>query len=198
VRRREFLANFAVTEFSEVRQEFIGNSSVCATLAVKAKAGSREMDDSLMIIQAAASQIPQRTVLALIIVAGLFVLGLLTLLGMFVWRADDPMKYGNFFVVALGITTALMGFLVAFPLLISGVFEDPTQVLAILSALFGAIVGLVGTYFGVKASSDAGERAQNQAAQATTKAAETVQAVTPAPGGGTPAGGASAGGASAG
>jgi len=152
------------------------------------------MDDSLMIIQASASQIPQRTVLALIIVAGLFVLGLLILLGMFVWRADDPMKYGNFFVVAIGITTALIGFLVAFPLLISGVFKDPTQVLAILSALFGAIVGLVGTYFGVKASSDAGERAQNQAATATTQAAQTVQAVAPAPAGGAPAGGAPAGG----
>jgi hypothetical protein len=157
----------------------------------KSKIGEeREMDDSLMIILAAASQIPARTVQALIIVAGLFVLGL--------WRADEPMKYGNFFVVALGITTALMGFLVAFPLLISGVFKDPTQVLAILSALFGAIVGLVGTYFGVKASSDAGERAQNQAADATAQAAQTVQATAPAPAGGAPAGGAPAGGAPAG
>ena len=137
------------------------------------------MDDSLMVILAAASQIPQRTVQALIIVAGLFVLGLLILLGMLVWRVDEPMKYGNFFVVALGITTALMGFLVAFPLLISGVFKDPTQVLAILSALFGAIVGLVGTFFGVKASSDAGERAQEKASQATDQAAKTVRAVAP-------------------
>jgi membrane-bound ClpP family serine protease len=137
------------------------------------------MDDSLMVILAAASQIPQRTVQALIIVAGLFVLGLLILLGMFIWRVDEPMKYGNFFVVALGITTAIMGFLVAFPLLISGVFKDPTQVLAILSALFGTIVGLVGTFFGVKASSDAGERAQEKASQATDQAAQTVRAVTP-------------------
>ena len=137
------------------------------------------MDDSLMVILAAASQIPQRTVQALIIVAGLFVLGLLILLGMFIWRVDEPMKYGNFFVVALGITTALMGFLVAFPLLISGVFKDPTQVLAMLSALFGAIVGLVGTFFGVKASSDAGERAQEKASQATDQAAQMVRAVTP-------------------
>jgi ABC-type transport system involved in multi-copper enzyme maturation permease subunit len=137
------------------------------------------MDDSLMVILAAASQIPQRTVQALIIVAGLFVLGLLILLGMFIWRVDEPMKYGNFFVVALGITTALMGFLVAFPLLISGVFKDPTQVLAMLSALFGAIVGLVGTFFGVKASSDAGERAQEKASQATDQAAQTVRAATP-------------------
>jgi hypothetical protein len=86
-------------------------------------------------------------VVTLIIVAAIFVIGLLGLLGMFIRRApdNDPLKYGNFFVVALGITTALIGFLVAFPLVISGVFEDPMQVLAILSALFGTIVGLVGT-----------------------------------------------------
>jgi hypothetical protein len=160
----------------------------------KAKAERREMDASLMIILAAATQIPQRTVLALIIVAGLFVLGLLILLGMFVWKSDEPMTYGNFFVVALGITTALMGFLVACPLLISGVFEDPTQVLAILSALFGAIVGLVGTYFGVKASSDAGAKAQDQAAKATAHAAETVKAAARgAPAEGAPAEGAPGG-----
>ena len=136
------------------------------------------MDNSLMFIQAAASQIPQRTVVALILVSGVFVIGLLVLLGMFVRRADDPLKYGNFFVVALGITTALMGFLVAFPLIISGVFSDPTQVLAILSALFGTIVGLVGTYFGIKASSDATEGAQAQANKAT---AQAVQAASRGP-----------------
>jgi hypothetical protein len=154
----------------------------------------REMDDSL-IIQVAALQITRPTVIALIVVSALFVIGLLVLLGIFVWRTERPLEYGSFFVVALGIMASLIGFLVAFPLIISGVFTDPTQVLAILSALFGTIVGLVGTYFGVKASSDAGERAQNQAAQATTKAAETVQAVAPAPAGGAPAGGAPAGGA---
>jgi hypothetical protein len=86
------------------------------------------MDDSLMIIQAAASQIPQRTVLAFIIVAGFFVLVLLTLLGMSVWRADDPL---NFFGVALGITTALMGFLVTFPLLLTAQIKtlDPHAIM---------------------------------------------------------------------
>lgn len=59
--------------------------------------------------------------------------------------------------------TALIGFLIAFPLLISGVFQDPTQVIALLSALFGTIVGLVGTYFGVKSSSDASRGAQDLA-----------------------------------
>ena len=144
------------------------------------------MDNSLMIIQAATTQIPQRTVVALIIVSALFVFGLLILLGMFVRRADDPMSYGSFFVVALGITTTLMGFLVAFPLIISGVFDDPTQVLAILSALFGTIVGLVGTYFGVKASSDAREGAQKQANQLTS---QVLPGGGPDGGEGPPAGG---------
>jgi hypothetical protein len=51
--------------------------------------------------------------------------------------------------------------------LVSGVFKDPTQVIALLSALFGTIVGLVGTYFGVKSSSDASKGAQELAKAAT-------------------------------
>ena len=91
------------------------------------------------------------------------------------------MKYGNFFVVAIGITTALIGFLVAFPLLVSGVFKDPTQVIALLGALFGTIVGLVGTYFGVKASSDATKEAHQLASDTITSNASppTVSSVSP-------------------
>jgi hypothetical protein len=77
---------------------------------------------------------------------------------------EGPLHYGNFFVVIFGIMTVLIGFLIAFPLVVSRVFTDPTQVIALLSALFGTIVGLVGTYFGVKSSSDAGQQAQNIAA----------------------------------
>jgi hypothetical protein len=116
------------------------------------------MDDSLMIIQASAPQITQQTVLALIIVAGLFVIGLLVLLGIFVFKAQEPLRYGNFFVVALGLLTALIGFLVAAPQLVSSeVFDNltPTQVLTFLSALFGTIVGFGVTYLCVKASNDA-------------------------------------------
>jgi hypothetical protein len=109
----------------------------------------------LMSIQAAAAQITQGTVMAILIASTLIVIGLLGLIGMFAWKTEKSLEYGNFFVVTLGILAALTGFLVAFPLLVSNVFEDPTQVLAILSALFGTIVGLVGTYFGVKSSSDA-------------------------------------------
>jgi len=111
-----------------------------------------------MIVQA--PQITQATVIAIIVSATIVVVALLALIGYFASKTPEdqeggPLHFGNFFVVALGIMTALIGFLVAFPLLISGVFEDPTQVIALLSALFGTIVGLVGTYFGVKSSSDA-------------------------------------------
>src|SRR5829696_7219534 len=137
-----------------------------------------------MFIQAAVIQLTQPTVVTLVVTSTVFVVGLIVLLGLFIWRTENPLQYGSFFVVALGITTALMGFLVAFPLIISGVFTDPTQVLAILSALFGTLVGLVGTYFGVKASSDAREGAQQLAREtptlAATEAAQAAQAATQA------------------
>src|SRR5215211_2603892 len=117
-----------------------------------------------MIIQDAVSQaaprIAQGTVLAILVASTLIVIGLLGLIGIFAWKTEQALEYGNFFVVVLGILTALVGFLVAFPLLVSGIFDDPTQVLAILSALFGTIVGLVGTFFGIKTSADARKDAQ--------------------------------------
>jgi hypothetical protein len=140
----------------------------------------REMHNSLVIIAAPKTQIPQQTVVALIIVSALFVFGLLILLGMFVRRADNPAAYGSFFVVALGIVVVLIGFLVTFPLVISGVFNDPTQVLALMTALFGTVAGLVGTYFGVKASSDARQGLQEQVRQTLPGGG------TPPPGGGAP------------
>ena len=139
---------------------------------------------ALILIKTPVTQITQTTVLALVIVSALFVIGLLVLLSVFLFREPEPLKYGNFFVVALGIMAALIGYLVAFPLIISGVFSDPTQVLAILSALFGTIVGLVGTYFGIKASSDATHGAQQQA----TESAKQAQAVLAAGAGTTGAG----------
>jgi hypothetical protein len=120
----------------------------------------------LMIIQNAVPQIEQTTVLAILVASTLAVIGLLGLIGIFAWKTERSLEYGNFFVVVLGILTALVGYLVAFPLLVSGVFEDPTQVLALLSALFGTIVGLVGTFFGVKTSSDARQDAQTLASSA--------------------------------
>ncbi len=120
----------------------------------------------LVSIQAAVPQIAQETVMAILIASTVIVIGLLGLIGMFAWRTERSLEYGNFFVVALGILTALVGFLVAFPLLVGRVFDDPTQVLALLSALFGTIVGLVGTYFGVKSSSDARAGAEKVAALA--------------------------------
>jgi Bacterial Ig-like domain len=142
---------------------------------------------SLMIfIQNAAQQEPkiaQTTVLGILIASTLIVLGLLGLIGIFAWKTDRSLEYGSFFVVVLGILTALVGFLVAFPLLVSGVFDDPTQVLALLSALFGTIVGLVGTYFGIKTSSDARNDAQTLARDtiASDTTPPTVSSVSPLP-----------------
>jgi hypothetical protein len=71
------------------------------------------------------------------------------------------LDYGNFFVVTWGIVAVIIGFLSI--LLFLDRFTDITQALGFLTALFGAIVGLVGTYFGVKTSSDAREGAQQLA-----------------------------------
>ena len=124
----------------------------------------------LSLIKSATPGISDSTVVTLIIVSAIFVIGVLVVLYYLSQNApntdgrNDPLRYGNFFVVAIGITAVLIGYLVAFPLLISKAFEDPTQVLAILTAFFGAIVGLVGTFFGVKASSDAAAGAHKLAA----------------------------------
>ncbi len=62
------------------------------------------------------------------------------------------LDYGNFYIVATGIAAVLIGFIVTFRLRPP---EDNVQALGFLTALFGAILGLVGTYFGVKQSADA-------------------------------------------
>jgi hypothetical protein len=64
--------------------------------------------------------------------------------------------------VAFGITAVFFGFIVM--LLFSDTFtNDIATALGFLTALFGAITGLVGTYFGVKSSSDARQGAQDLA-----------------------------------
>jgi hypothetical protein len=134
--------------------------------------------------QQGAPVIEQTTVQVILLTTTLILVGLLVLIGIFAWRTERALEYANFFVVIFGIMVALIGFLVAFPLLVSGVFTDPTQVLALLSALFGTIVGLVGTFFGIKTSSDARQDAQQLASSAiaTDTTPPTVSSVTPLPG----------------
>jgi hypothetical protein len=72
------------------------------------------------------------------------------------------LDFGSFFVVTWGIVAVIIGFLSI--LLFLDRFSDVTQALGFLTALFGAIVGLVGTYFGIKSSSDATAGAQRLAA----------------------------------
>ena len=138
----------------------------------------------LLIMQDQPIQITQATVIAILIVSTLLMISLLVLIGYIARKTERALEYGNFFVVTLGIVAALMGFLVSFPLLVGRVFSDPTQVLALLSALLGTIVGLVGTYFGVKSSNDARQAAQQLASDtiASDTTPPTVSSVKPDPG----------------
>src|SRR3712207_4605109 len=127
------------------------------------------------------SAITQGTVIAILIASSLLTIGLLVLIAIIALSTKQLLVHGNFFVVTVALVTALIGFLVAFPLLVSNVFEEPTQVLALLSALFGTIVGLVGTYFGVKSSSDARKGAEALAKDTITSDTipPTVSSVSP-------------------
>jgi hypothetical protein len=66
------------------------------------------------------------------------------------------LDYGNLYVVSFVVI-----------LLSLGLFESGVQALGFLTALFGVITGLVGTYFGVKQSADARQGAENLASGAT-------------------------------
>ena len=76
------------------------------------------------------------------------------------WDKEDRswLDYGNLIVVSLGLALGLIGFMVI--LLVVDLFGDKAKALGFLVALFGVITGLVGTYFGVKQSSDAAEGAK--------------------------------------
>jgi hypothetical protein len=72
------------------------------------------------------------------------------------------LDFGSFFVVTWGIVAVIIGFLSI--LLFLGSFDDVTQAVGFLTAFFGAIVGITGTYFGIKTSADATAGAQRLAA----------------------------------
>lgn len=72
------------------------------------------------------------------------------------------LDYGNFYIVAWGISAVVLGFLATL-LFLDAFSSDMSQALGFMSAFFGAIVGLVGTYFGVKSSADAREGAEKVA-----------------------------------
>jgi heme/copper-type cytochrome/quinol oxidase subunit 2 len=83
------------------------------------------------------------------------------------WR-----EYGSLYVVLWAIGAVIIGFLSVLSLFLLGRFEDVDQALGFLTAFFGAIVGLVGTYFGIKTSADATAGAQKLAA---TNGGDTTQ-----------------------
>lgn len=139
-----------------------------------------------VIAQVQGAKITPPTVIAILAASTVVVVAIIALIAYFASRVPPnqeggPLHFGNFFVVSLGIVAALIGFLVAFPLVVSGVFADPTQVIALLSGLFGTIVGLVGTYFGVKSSGDASQKAQELARAMSGTLPETTTEGTGAP-----------------
>jgi hypothetical protein len=88
------------------------------------------------------------------------------------------MEYGHLIVVTLGMGAVLVVFLITM-LFTEDLFQDASEVLAVLTALFGVIGTLVGTYFGVKASSDAREGAQELAATGVDTTQPLVSLTTP-------------------
>ena len=72
------------------------------------------------------------------------------------------LDYGSLFVVLWSILAVIIGFLSVLGFL--GRFGDVNQALGFLTAFFGAIVGITGTYFGIKTSADATAGAQRLAA----------------------------------
>src|ERR671912_86869 len=87
-------------------------------------------------------------------------------------------EYGHLIVVTLGIVAVVAAFLITM-LFSADLFQKTTQVLAVLTALFGVIGTLVGTYFGIKASSDATHTAQQQVQELTSGTSLTIVSVTP-------------------
>jgi hypothetical protein len=73
------------------------------------------------------------------------------------------LDYGNFYIVAIGLAMVLIGFLIILQLHQP---EDGAQALGFFTALIGALVSLVGTFFGVKASADARAGAETLATSA--------------------------------
>jgi hypothetical protein len=94
-----------------------------------------------------------------ILLIGLFWAG--ASMGKFPKDQQTWLDYGNFFIVATGLAAVLVGFFIILLLLTR--FGDVAQALGFLTALFGVITGLVGTYFGVKQSADAREGAEELA-----------------------------------
>ena len=116
---------------------------------------------------------------------------LLVILGVIFWRSQGQtssqgaaptsgrrwLDYGNFFIVALGLSFAMIGFFVVLYFL--NRFQDGTQAIGFLTTLFGVITGLVGTYFGIKASGDARRGAEDLARNGTTQLLPTVSSIDP-------------------
>lgn len=147
--------------------------------------------DSLLFLQTATPTPPPPagSALAETVAIGVMVLIAVTVIALIVFAWNRPtgsrswLDYGNFFIVAIGIIAVLLAFLVAM-VTAAELFQDATQIFAVLTALFGVIGTLAGTYFGVKAGSDAAEGAQQLASGAVVPDRPAVLSVYPARGAG--------------
>jgi hypothetical protein len=111
-----------------------------------------------------------------ILLIGLFWAG--ARMGKFPKDQQTWLDYGNFFIVATGLAAVLVGFFII--LLLLARFGDTAQALGFLTALFGVITGLVGTYFGVKQSADAREGAEELALTSGVGSTAPTVTITPA------------------
>lgn len=124
-------------------------------------------------VQTLTDLIPSGAAIVMLVVIGLVIFGLWrTISGLERPKQDGQqqdgqqqdgkfVEYGHLIIVSLGIVTVLVAFLVTL-LFSAHLFKETSQALALLTALFGVIGTLVGTYFGIKASTDATEAAQAQ------------------------------------
>lgn len=128
---------------------------------------------------------PPGTFPVMVLLIGVGVL-LLILILVLLWKGGPALgaagrgwlDYGAFFIVAIGIGATLIGFLITM-LYFYVAFTDPIQILAALTALFGIIGTLVGTYFGVKSSIDAREGTERLARTVSNGVTATITIAPP-------------------
>src|SRR5215204_7260156 len=89
------------------------------------------------------------------------------------------LDYGPFFMVALGIVAALVGFSVLMLFIGPSVIGDFERALGLLAALFGIIGTLVGTYFGIRSSLEVSEGAVKLALSGSDTTPPVVSLVNP-------------------
>jgi hypothetical protein len=162
-----------------IEEQFIGNSLLCALLWVISTVEGVML--RLMLIHGLVAGLFED------VIPGAAATLILVFIGVVIWgvrqnflrpEQHQIVEYGHLIVVSLGIVAVVVAFLITM-LFSADLFQKTTQVLAILTALFGVIGTLVGTYFGVKASSDARQGAQELVASSSDTTPPQVSSTDP-------------------